>query len=315
MLLKATDSILDKLHVENTVTTKITYPYRIDKTLWDRTAMRELVINAIVHNDYSNEVPPKFEIFSDRVEITSAGRLPEGMDLDDFFGGVSNPRNKELMRIFRDVEMVEALGSGMPRILEKYGRECFEFLPNFIRIVIPFNNSELTETSDKPQRITNKKQVVLDYIIAHPGVKARYISTNLDVSEITVKRVIKNLLEENLIVHKGSRKDGGYYDINVWDDSLECTLNGTLNDTLNDTLNSNMLDNNVLQNVGSLQSGLQSGENVGSLSEVYKDNVGSLTDDCRKFGGNESKIPLIPKVLFLSNSTNFIKPIFCHKRV
>ena len=270
MLLKATDSILDKLHVENTVTTKITYPYHIDKTLWDRTAMRELVINAIVHNDYSNEVPPKFEIFSDRVEITSAGRLPEGMDLDDFFGGVSNPRNKELMRIFRDVEMVEALGSGMPRILEKYGRESFEFLPNFIRIVIPFNNnSELTETSDKPQRITNKKQVVLDYIIAHPGVQARYIAKYFDFTEDVVKKTIKILMSEKLIVHKGSRKDGGYYDCNVWDDSLERTLNGTLNgtlnDTLNDTLNSNILNNNVLQNVGSLQSGLQSGENVGSL--------------------------------------------------
>ena len=296
-LLKATDSILDKLHVENTVTTKITYPYRIDKTLWDRTAMRELVINAIVHNDYSNEVPPKFEIFSDRVEITSAGRLPEGMDLDDFFGGVSNPRNKELMRIFRDVEMVEALGSGMPRILEKYGRECFEFLPNFIRIVIPFNNnSELTETSDKPQRITNKKQVVLDYIIAHPGVQARYIAKYFDFTEDVVKKSIKILMSEKLIVHKGSRKDGGYYDMNVWDDSLERTLNGTLNGTLNDTLNnilnSNVLNNNTLQNVGSLQSGLQSGENVGSLSEVCKDNVGSLTEECRKFDGNKSKIQL-----------------------
>lgn len=144
-----------------------------------------------------------------------------------------------------------------------YQRHCPQ--RHFIRIVIPFNNnSELTETSDKPQRITNKKQVVLDYIIAHPGVQARYISTNLDISEITVKRLIKNLLEENLIVHKGSRKGGGYYDINVWDDSLERTLNGTLNDPLNDPLNRNILTNNILQNVGSLQSG----ENVGSLSEV-----------------------------------------------
>ena len=75
-LLKATESLLDKLNIENTVTSKITYPYRIDKTLWDKTAMRELVINAVVHNDYSNEIPPKVEIFSDRVEITSAGRLP-----------------------------------------------------------------------------------------------------------------------------------------------------------------------------------------------------------------------------------------------
>ena len=115
-LLKATDSVLDKLNIENTVTSVKTYPYRIDKTLWNNKTMRVLVINAIVHNDYSNEIPPKFEIFSDRVEITSAGRLPEGMDEEDFFNGVSNPRNKELMRVFRDVEMVESLGSGIPLV-------------------------------------------------------------------------------------------------------------------------------------------------------------------------------------------------------
>ena len=144
-LLKATDSILQKLDIENAVSSKITYPYRIDKPLWNPAAMREIVINAIVHNDYSNEIPPKVEIFSDRVEVTSAGRLPEGMDEEDFFGGVSNPRNKELMRVFRDVEMVEALGSGMPRVLQTYGRDCFVFMHNFIRIVIPFQNADIPE--------------------------------------------------------------------------------------------------------------------------------------------------------------------------
>ena len=48
---------------------------RIETPLWNKVALREAVINAIVHNDYSFEVPPKFEIFPDRLEITSAGRL------------------------------------------------------------------------------------------------------------------------------------------------------------------------------------------------------------------------------------------------
>ena len=52
--------------------------------------MREIVINAIVHNDYyTNEVPPKFEIFSDRIEITSAGRLPIGMTKEEFLIGLN----------------------------------------------------------------------------------------------------------------------------------------------------------------------------------------------------------------------------------
>jgi predicted HTH transcriptional regulator len=99
------------------------------------------VINAIVHNDYSFEVPPKFEIFPDRLEITSAGRLPESLTKEEFFSGISIPRNKELMRIYRDVELVESLGSGIPRILKAYGEDCFTFTDNFIRIILPVNSS------------------------------------------------------------------------------------------------------------------------------------------------------------------------------
>ena len=88
--------------------------------------------------DYTHEVPPKVEMFSDHLEITSFGRLPEGLTKDDFFAGVSIPRNKELMRIFRDLELVESLGSGMGYIMQKYGRENFVFLDNFIRMTIPY---------------------------------------------------------------------------------------------------------------------------------------------------------------------------------
>ena len=63
-LLKATDNVLDKLRVENNVSSEITYKRRIDSPLWDERAMREIVINAIVHNDYyTNEVPPNLRFF------------------------------------------------------------------------------------------------------------------------------------------------------------------------------------------------------------------------------------------------------------
>ena len=101
--------------------------------------MREEVINAILHNDYSFEIPHKFEIFPDRLEITSVGRLPESLTREEFFNGISIPRNKELMRIYRDVELVESLGSGIPRILRAYGEDCFKFTDNFIRIILPIS--------------------------------------------------------------------------------------------------------------------------------------------------------------------------------
>lgn len=136
-LIKATKSVLAKLDIENKVAATITPVERVETPLWNKVALREAVINAIVHNDYSFEVPPKFEIFPDRLEITSAGRLPESLSREEFFCGISIPRNKELMRIYRDVELVESLGSGIPRILRAYGEECFKFTDNFIRITLP----------------------------------------------------------------------------------------------------------------------------------------------------------------------------------
>lgn len=95
------------------------------------------VKDRIKHNispSATREVPPKFEIFADRIEITSACALPEGLTQAEFFEGYSIPRNKELMRVFKDLEMVEHLGSGLPRITEFYGPECFRFTDNFLRI-------------------------------------------------------------------------------------------------------------------------------------------------------------------------------------
>ena len=78
-LVTATKRVIERLKVENTVRTRKTALERIDTPLWDEKAVREAVINAIVHNDYTREVPPKVELFSDHLEITSFGRLPEGL--------------------------------------------------------------------------------------------------------------------------------------------------------------------------------------------------------------------------------------------
>ena len=142
-LIKATKSVLDKFEIENKTATKITGKERIEKRPWNSVAIREAVVNAIVHNDYTYEAFPKFEIFSDRIEITSFGTLPDGLSIDDFFEGMSIPRNKELMRIFNDLELVEQLGTGIGKILKFYGKECFRFTENFIRITIPIEQVAL----------------------------------------------------------------------------------------------------------------------------------------------------------------------------
>lgn len=144
-LVKATERVLDKLEIENKTFTKITgAAKRLEHRMIDRIALREAFINAMVHNDYSREVPPLVEIYSNRLVITSYGGLIEGLSEDDFFSGRSMPRNRELMRVFRDLELVEHLGSGMHRILNAYNRSIFHLSENFIEIVFPLEmeNSE-----------------------------------------------------------------------------------------------------------------------------------------------------------------------------
>lgn len=148
-LVKATKQVLDKLELENKTTTKITSKERENQRLWNAIALREAVINAIIHNDYTNEVPPKFEIFDDRIEITSAGGLPDALNQEEFFEGVSIPRNKELMRVFRDLDMVEQLGSGVPRILESYPKECFKFSENFLRMTFTISDQVNDQANDQ----------------------------------------------------------------------------------------------------------------------------------------------------------------------
>ena len=92
-IIKATKQVLDKIDLENKTRSRITSKERIDTRVWNAIAIREAIINAIVHNDYSNEVAPKFEIFDDRIEITSAGSLSETLSQEEFFDGFSIPRN------------------------------------------------------------------------------------------------------------------------------------------------------------------------------------------------------------------------------
>jgi len=229
-LLKATDSVLDRLHVENTVKSSIGYPYRTDTPLWNERAVRELVINAIVHNDYFNEVPPKFELFSDRLEITSTGTLPDDMSQEDFFNGVSNPRNKELMRVFRDVELVESLGTGLQRVLKSYGRECFIFMDHFIRVVIPYawlpNNEESTlqkglqkGLQNLTKALTPIQESILAMVIADPTITTTHMATALRVSRQTISENIAVLKELNFLRRKDGRKNGSWEAILSNDDT------------------------------------------------------------------------------------------------
>ena len=213
-LIKATKSVLAKLDIENRTAATITPVERKETPLWDKVALREAVINAIVHNDYSFEVPPKFEIFPDRLEITSAGRLPESLTREEFFSGISIPRNKELMRIYRDVELVESLGSGIPRILRAYGEECFKFTDNFIRITFPVSGqgkSGEKTTQKTTQKATQKTaQKILHYIKQDASISRNKLAELCGISPDGIKWQL-NKMQKNGVIRRVGPNKGGYW--------------------------------------------------------------------------------------------------------
>ena len=72
------------------------------------------------------------------MEIMSYGGLKEGLSKEDFFEGVSDPVNEELMDIFVQCDIVDRSGHGVPKVVKAYGREAFRFLGVGIMVTIPF---------------------------------------------------------------------------------------------------------------------------------------------------------------------------------
>lgn len=100
--------------------------------------MGEALINAIVHNDFSRELPPVFELFNNHMEFTSYCGLIQGQS-QKFFRCSGMPRNRELMRVFKDAGLVEKLGSGVSRILEAYDKNILEISEHFIKVIFRFH--------------------------------------------------------------------------------------------------------------------------------------------------------------------------------
>lgn len=192
-LVKAAKQVLDKVELENKTLATITPKERQEKRPWNAIALREAIINAFVHSDYTREIPPKFEFFKDRLEITSAGGLPEGLSQDEFFEGYSVPRNKELMRIFKDLDLVEHLGSGIPRILQTYGKECFHFSENFIRMAFPSSDQANDQVNDQVNDQARKTEKSILDIIKH------ILGSKPTTEEVQKYKEVANSLSEEQI--------------------------------------------------------------------------------------------------------------------
>jgi len=80
-------------------------------------AVREAVVNAVVHADYAQKgAPIRLAIFDDRLEVENPGLLPFGLTLEDLPRGISRLRNRVIGRAFHTLGLIEQWGSGIQRM-------------------------------------------------------------------------------------------------------------------------------------------------------------------------------------------------------
>ena len=139
---------------------------RIDTYAVPLGAVREALVNAVVHRDYSiSGSDIKFAVFDDRIEITSPGALPKALDVDDILSGRSEIRNRAIARFFKEINFIEQWGTGIGKILQAcrdFGLRDPEFRESglFFKVTLYKNNrleNEYTKNgSDASQKTSHK---------------------------------------------------------------------------------------------------------------------------------------------------------------
>jgi len=163
-------------------------------------AIREGILNAICHRDYSiTGSDNKLDIFSDRIEITSPGTLPLGITLQDLGDGISEVRNRLIVKIFREAGYVEQLGTGIMRIKEACRTNAlpepkFEETGNFFKITI--FRSRLALLPDLED--------VYGLIRQGTPLSSSEIAEKLNIHQNTVLKRLRQLEEKGLIYKQGS---------------------------------------------------------------------------------------------------------------
>ena len=124
------------------------------------------------------------------------------------------PRTRELMRVFKDVGLVEQLGSGMSRILKVYDKDIFEISEHFIKVTFPFFKEEnsIFCNGDENGNENGDENKVISILRERPEITANALSQELGCSTRKISRIIKKLREGGKIKRVGSDRKG-YWEI------------------------------------------------------------------------------------------------------
>lgn len=119
-LMRQLNEVYDYIDFHNQTHATFQKLLRIDTRDYPEVAVREALLNSLVHRDYSFRASTLVSIYDDRIEFVSIGGLLPGLALDDLMMGVSVCRNPDLANVFYRLQLIEAYGTGMKKIMGAY---------------------------------------------------------------------------------------------------------------------------------------------------------------------------------------------------
>ena len=188
---------------------------RIDILDYPKVAVREALLNLLVHRDYAFRASALISIYTDRIEFVSIGGLLPGIALDDIMSGVSVCRNQNLANIFYRLELIEAYGTGMRKIMGAYRnmdrKPLVEITSNSFKIILPNSNvsteSYETDDSSSVNSISQNERKILAYVKDNAFVTRADVEKLLEICASTASRLLKHMVEKrDLLQQKKGKK-------------------------------------------------------------------------------------------------------------
>lgn len=187
--------------------------HRVDQKDYPVPALREALLNAIVHRDYSFSAGTLIGVYADRIEFVSVGGLIHGVSLDDVLLGLSICRNQKLANVFYRLNLIEAYGTGIKKIQavyqNNYMQPAFQTTSNAFKVVLP-----KVEHSDKPAGDNapsdDRAVKIIQYIQTNGSITRQEVEELLNVKTATAIRVIREMLDKGAISIVGRGKNTQY---------------------------------------------------------------------------------------------------------
>lgn len=210
-ILKQMDDAYSFLSLNNNLRATFDGLRRIDHADYPEEAMREALVNAVVHRDYDYSGSIIINIYDDRMEFISLGGLVKGLTLADIRGGVSQPRNAVIANVFYRLELIESYGTGIQKILESYAgcgiEPKFSPAPASFVVTLPNRNTAETTASDPG---LSREENILRLMAKQGAVTRKDVEQLLGCSSFPANKALAALVEQGKIVKTGAARGTKY---------------------------------------------------------------------------------------------------------